>query len=84
MVLLNTVKCLIIRHCGIMFYPVLYSWGKNVVIKIKGLIIFEKGVKKEQKRDKNKDLNSGSFRFGPALATSQKYCVNSTINKEKP
>ena len=52
-VLLNTVKCLIIMHCGVLFYPVLYSRGvKKLLYFKKSLISFKKGVKKGAKKSK--------------------------------
>lgn len=84
MVLLNTVKCLIIMHCGILCYPMLSSRDKKDLsfFSKKGPIFLKKGVKKEQIRA-NQDVFSSSFQFSLALCANQKYCANSTINKEK-
>lgn len=84
MVLLNTVKCLIIMDCGILCYPMLSSRDKKDLsfFSKKGPIFLKKGVKKEQIRA-NQDVFSSSFQFSLALCANQKYCADSTINKEK-
>lgn len=53
-VLLNTVKCLIIMHCGVLCYPVLSSWDKKIVVfSKKGPIFLKKGVKNRSKKSKS-------------------------------